>query len=119
MSLSQRWLPWRLSLLACQWILGHYASAAYFMMPFRIFEFSIGVLWYSPHTEITYTGCIRHQGRGRSGHATLLNDSNTTFLKFCPLLPSLETAACIHSGFSGAVLHMKPQVPIDMISYTG
>lgn len=129
LKVSDRILPWLLvvmavvSLAACQWMLGRDSSAAYFMMPFRVFELAIGALLvFAPEkrlpggvdSAITVAGIV-------AIIATAFSlTSQTPFPGLAALAPCLGAAACIYAGRSsaGAVLRIKPMVFIGLVSYS-
>ncbi|HEX4550151.1 acyltransferase family protein [Pseudomonas sp.] len=111
------------SLVGSQIMLAYDSSAAYFMMPFRVFELSIGAL-------IVF--CVRHRVSARLescitatglilivGSAFVL-DASSPFPGVRALIPCLGAAACIYTGRSraGSVLCSWPMVKIGLISYS-
>ncbi|MDT8923749.1 acyltransferase family protein [Pseudomonas taiwanensis] len=129
MKISDRALPVLLlamaaaSLAASQWMLGKDSSAAYFMMPFRVFELAIGAL-------LVFAPAKRLSGRTESmvavsGIISIIASSfwltdQTPFPGLAALLPCLGAAACIYSGQSkaAALLRSKPMVFIGLLSYS-
>lgn len=111
------------SLAASQIMLDYDPSAAYFMMPFRVFELSIGgILVFatkhraSPSVEsaTVIAGLLMIIG------SAFLLDSTSPFPGLRALIPCLGAAACIYAGRSksGKVLALKPIVLVGLISYS-
>lgn len=112
------------SLVASQMMIGVDSSAAYFMMPFRIFELSLGAaLVFAPkireHSVLT-------EAAFASGILLILSsafglNSQSPFPGVLGLIPCLGAAACIYSGehsrLAGA-LRAKPMVSLGLISYS-
>lgn len=112
------------SLLASQWMLSYDSSAAYFMMPFRVFELSIGAL-------LVFVNNKRARKSVESGVLVLgvslivasafLLESSSPFPGLRALAPCLGAAACIYAGRSpvlGKALRIKPVVYVGLISYS-
>jgi peptidoglycan/LPS O-acetylase OafA/YrhL len=111
------------SLIASQVMLSYDSSAAYFMMPFRVFELSLGALM---------VFCVKH--RTNDALESMILAVGLTFIfiaafSFNPsspfpgvraLVPCLGAAACIYAGRSraGAILRSSPIVKIGLISYS-
>ena len=111
------------SLGAAQLMLTKDASAAYFMMPYRVFELSIGALLVflpdlmkKPSTR----SAVTLVGLGLIVTSALILDSNSPFPGIYALAPCLGAAACIYSGRSGAaaILRAGSMVKIGLISYS-
>lgn len=111
------------SLAASQIMLDYDSSAAYFMMPFRVFELSIGGMLVfaakhraSPGIEsaTVIAGLLLIIG------SAFLLDSTSPFPGLRALVPCLGAAACIYAGRSkaGSVLRLSPMVNIGLISYS-
>jgi len=111
------------SLAASQIMLGYDSSAAYFMMPFRVFELSIGALlvFASRHragpaaeSAITATGIALIIA------SAIALDSTSPFPGLRALVPCLGAAACIYAGRSavGSVLRTWPMVKMGLVSYS-
>ncbi|MDF9617071.1 acyltransferase family protein [Pseudomonas entomophila] len=112
-----------LSLAASQVILDHDSSAAYFMMPFRVFELSIGAL-------LVFIGHHRLGAKVESSLAligmlaivasALLLDPGSPFPGVRALVPCLGAAACIYAGRSSTagILRTWPLVKLGLISYS-
>jgi len=129
LKVSDRLLPWLLvvmtvvSLAACQWMLGRDSSAAYFMMPFRVFELAIGALLvFAPEKRLPghADSAITLAGIAAIIASAFWLTSQTPFPGLAALAPCLGAAACIYSGKSaaGAVLRLRPMVFIGLISYS-
>ncbi|WP_353228023.1 acyltransferase family protein [Pseudomonas qingdaonensis] len=129
MKVSQKALPIVLvalvaaSLISSQWMLSHDSSAAYFMMPFRVFELAIGALLvFAPNkrTVDSTDPLILLAGLGAIfGSAFLLTDK-TPFPGLAAVIPCLGAAACIYAGQSamGSVLRLWPVVKAGVYSYS-
>lgn len=111
------------SLISSQVMLSYDSSAAYFMMPFRVFELSIGALLVFvmsrrisdlQESVITAIGLVLIIG------AAFLLDASSPFPGIRALIPCLGAAACIYAGRSnvGAVLRNRMMVRIGLISYS-
>lgn len=129
MKVSNRILPTLLavltvaSLLASQWMLGRDSSAAYFMMPFRVFELSIGALLvYVPTTHMSprIDSAITIAGIIAIITAAFSLTAESVFPGVAAILPCLGAAACIYAGNSpaGGLLRIKPIVFIGITSYS-
>lgn len=129
MKLSQKMLPIILvaltvgSLAASQWMLGHDSSAAYFMMPFRIFELSIGALMVFVQRKAIPVGAdsaIASFGIFTIIASALWLNDKTPFPGLYALIPCIGAAAFIYAGRSraGSILRLKPMVFIGTISYS-
>ncbi|WP_158245733.1 MULTISPECIES: acyltransferase family protein [unclassified Pseudomonas] len=112
------------SLAASQWMLSYDSSAAYFMMPFRVFELSIGALLVfinNKRASKAVESCILLIGVALIVSSAFILDSSASFPGLRALVPCLGAAACIYSGQSqsmGAALRFKPVVYIGLISYS-
>ena len=111
------------SLAASQIMLDYDPSAAYFMMPFRVFELSIGGMLVfatkhraSPSVEsaTVIAGLLLIIG------SAFLLDSTSPFPGLRALIPCLGAAACIYAGRAKAasILRTWPMVKIGLISYS-
>lgn len=113
-----------ISLSASQWMLSYDSSAAYFMMPFRVFELSIGALlvFVNAHrASKALESFILTLGIALIVLAAFLLDSTAPFPGIRALVPCLGAAACIYAGRSqgiGRALRLKPVVYIGLISYS-
>lgn len=111
------------SLMGAQLMLSFDSSAAYFMMPFRVFELSLGAL-------LVFFINRRVGGNIESGIMTIgliliigsacALDASSPFPGARALIPCLGAAACIYAGRSraGALLRSWPMVKIGLISYS-
>lgn len=112
------------SLVASQWMLSYDSSAAYFMMPFRIFELSIGALLVftvNHRAGKNVESCILTLGLALIIVAAFVLVPTDPFPGLRALIPCLGAAACIYAGQSrrvGAALRLKPVVYIGLISYS-
>ncbi|HDS1734663.1 acyltransferase family protein [Pseudomonas sp. BP8] len=129
LKVSERFLVWLLvaltaaSLLASQYMLTVDATAAYFLVPFRMFELAIGGF-------MVFAGKYRARPLTESGllwlglalivGSALLLDATSAFPGWNALAPCIGAALCIHCGRAqaGAVLRAKPVVWIGLISYS-
>jgi peptidoglycan/LPS O-acetylase OafA/YrhL len=116
-----------LSLLLCQYWIHRDASAVFYLMPFRAFEFGIGA-------AIVYLEQIRNEksgaicevlfavGIGMIGYSILSFDSHTAFLPgFASLAPTIGASLVIFSGRESrlaGVLRLRLVVGIGLISYS-
>lgn len=127
--ISQKALPLILvtltvgSLVASQWMLGRDSSAAYFMMPFRVFELAIGgLLVFAPEKRLPgpIDSAIALGGILSIVASAVLLTDKTPFPGLAALLPCLGAAASIYAGRSAmsAVLRTSPMVKIGLISYS-
>lgn len=111
------------SVTASQIMLKHDAQAAYFMMPFRVFELSIGAI-------LVFSGNYRISKKNESlvavsgllliiGSSAFLN-SASPFPGLLALIPCIGAAACIYSGNSKylSILRTPPAVQLGLISYS-
>lgn len=111
------------SLAASQMMLGYDSSASYFMMPFRVFELSIGALlvFASGHRASPVTeSAIAVAGIALIVGSAFVLDSTSPFPGVLALIPCLAAAACIYAGRSTAagVLRTWPMVKMGLISYS-
>ena len=112
------------SLIASQLMLSVDSAAAYFMMPFRVFELSMGGLLVFIHSKRINPNI--EAGILIAGLAMILGSafalsSNSPFPGIRALFPCLGAAACIYAGQSqkfGLLLRMRPVVYIGLISYS-
>lgn len=126
---SDRFFIWTLiaitiiSLIASQLMLHRHASAAYFMMPFRMFELSIGAIlvFLARHRTQNLIECgITIAGITLIIGSALFFDSGSSFPGLRALIPCLGAAACIYGAQSsaGLVLRSWPMVKLGIISYS-
>ncbi|WP_413794638.1 MULTISPECIES: acyltransferase family protein [unclassified Pseudomonas] len=124
-----RYISWLLvlltlvSLLASQLMLGYDSSAAYFLIPFRVFELSIGALIvFAPKNffDSKLNTFITWSGISSIIIAAVSFKPGTPFPGVAALLPCLGAAACIYAGDSstGRILRSRPVVFIGLISYS-
>lgn len=111
------------SLIASQLMLGHDASAAYYLMPFRVFELSIGALivLIPPARLADSAGSfLTTSGIGAILYAAFTFSAEMPFPGFAALVPCLGAAACIYAGQStaGALLRSSPPMFLGLISYS-
>lgn len=111
------------SIAASQIMLGYDSSAAYFIMPFRAFELSIGaILVFAPANSLSQTvdTFIYWLGIATITASAFLLKASTPFPGLIALPPCLGAAACIYAGRSpgAAMLRAKPLVFIGLISYS-
>ncbi|WP_449104087.1 acyltransferase family protein [Pseudomonas veronii] len=129
MKFSDKALPWLLvvmaavSLTASQWMIGKDSSAAYFMMPFRVFELSTGALLvFIPKQRLPGNGdsLIAMTGILAIVSSSLWLTNKTPFPGLAALAPCIGAAACIYAGQSKAAsfLRSKPMVLIGLLSYS-
>jgi peptidoglycan/LPS O-acetylase OafA/YrhL len=126
---SAKFLPWILaaltiaSLVAAQVMLSYDSSAAYLMMPFRVFELAIGALLvFLPRDRLkpAIESAIALAGLVAIIAPAFYLTPETAFPGVAALLPCLGAAACIYGGRStaGAALRFRPMVFIGLISYS-
>ncbi|HGP4209800.1 TPA: acyltransferase family protein, partial [Pseudomonas aeruginosa] len=111
------------SLVASQIWLSHDSSAAYFLIPFRVFELSAGalVVYFEHHKKTeSQASIIFFIGLALIIMPALLLDSSSPFPGFRAALPCLGAIVCIYSGEStaAAILRMRPVVYVGLISYS-
>lgn len=112
------------SLLACEWAMNKDVDAAFYLLPFRIFEFCIGALAfyfaaYKP-TQITREK-ISFIGLALTVFPLFIFDSTSHFPGIGALLSCLGVALIIHSGEGTSVqriLSVKPAIWIGALSYS-
>lgn len=129
LKVSERLLAWLLvamtigSLGFSQYLLAYDSPAAYFMMPSRIFELSIGasLVFLSPYRATNFvSSVITLIGLALIFISAFVLDADSPFPGFRALLPCLGAAACIYAGHStsGSVLRTWPMVKLGLISYS-
>lgn len=111
------------SLAASETMLRYDSSAAYYMMPFRVFELSIGAMlvFVSGHRAGVKTeSAIVVAGLAAIIGSAFALESSSPFPGILALVPCLGAAACIYSGRSRAanILRTRPMVKIGLISYS-
>ncbi|HEX4550147.1 acyltransferase family protein [Pseudomonas sp.] len=112
-----------ISVIASQAMLAVDSSAAYFMMPFRVFELSIGALlvFLVRHRASNATeSWITIAGLGLILGSAFALDASSPFPGLRALAPTLGAAACIYGARSraGALLRYGPMVKVGLISYS-
>jgi len=111
------------SLIASQMMLTVDSSAAYLMMPFRVFELSIGALIVylsARRTTPAIESSLVIAGIALIIASALLLSDTSPFPGFSALAPCIGAAACIYAGRSraGEILRNKHMVNIGLISYS-
>ncbi|WP_434571580.1 acyltransferase [Pseudomonas sp. Z3-6] len=111
------------SLAASQIMLGYDSSAAYFMMPFRVFELSIGALLVfvsKRRLDSNVESVIAGSGIVLIVFSGFFLDSNSPFPGLRALIPCLGAAAFIYAGRSavGALFRTRAMVATGLISYS-
>lgn len=111
------------SVTASEIMLGYDSSAAYFMMPFRVFELSIGALlvFASGHrASPSKESAIAFGGIALIVGSAFALDSASPFPGVLALFPCFGAAACIYAGRSrtAGLLRTWPMVKIGLISYS-
>nr|WP_281459423.1 acyltransferase family protein [Pseudomonas sp. P13] len=111
------------SLAASQIMLGYDSSAAYFMMPFRVFELSIGALLVfvsKRRLDSNIESVIAGLGIVLIVFSAFFLDSSSPFPGLRALIPCLGAAVFIYAGRSatGALLRTRTMVAIGLISYS-
>jgi len=98
-------------------------SASFFLMPYRIYEFSIGALivWIPPIRATLVRSVLSTIGAVSIFVCAILYNEKTIFPSYMALLPALATALLITSGAPGLVgiiLKSKIMVWVGNISYS-
>lgn len=111
------------SLIMSQVMLNRDASAAYFMMPFRGFELSVGALMVfasKRRAGKTIEGILAISGLLLILASAFYLDSGSAFPGLFALAPCLGAAACIYAGQSPwvSVLRLRPAIWIGLVSYS-
>lgn len=114
-----------ISLIASQFAISTQPSAVFFLMPFRIFEFSIGAsLVWLPHrqkgSDLVNNGILLI-GLALIAYSVFLFDQNTVFPGFSAVVPCVGTALCIYANnpkLCGRLINNKIVVSIGLISYS-
>ncbi|WP_445577645.1 Acyltransferase [Pseudomonas sp. E141] len=112
------------SLTASQIMIGIDSSAAYYMMPFRIFELSLGaILVITPRIRenATLAEAVFLFGILLTLASPFFLNSQSPFPGLLGLIPCIGAAACIYAGEQSkiaAVLRTKPMVAMGLISYS-
>lgn len=113
------------SLVYCQIILKSDAEAAFFLTPFRIFEFCIGaiIVWLADATRLGrwVEELLLITGLLLIGYSVISFNQQTPFPGLYALIPCCGAALVIYAGqahYSGKLLCNKPVVYIGLISYS-
>lgn len=113
-----------LTLLCAESILTNHAQSAFYLTPFRIYEFGIGALlvFVKRHAiSNTVKEFLAFAGFSLLAFSTLYFSNSTRFPGINALYPCLGTALLLISGDSkylGAVLRTKIMVRLGLISYS-
>ncbi|MGR8921649.1 MAG: acyltransferase family protein, partial [Gammaproteobacteria bacterium] len=107
------------------WMLSRDATAAFYLMPFRLFELAIGALlvWLGPWQprERRWLDLVAAAGLGLIGYAVFAFDEGTPFPGLNALLPCIGAALVIAAGeapHTGALLRNAAAVRLGLISYS-
>ncbi|NWL08981.1 acyltransferase family protein [Pseudomonas hunanensis] len=111
------------SLVASQYMLTVDATAAYFLMPFRVFELAAGALMvYATKARVgeAIESALLALGLALILASAFLLDSASPFPGLAALPPCIGAVLCIYSGRSklGGILRTKPMVWVGVISYS-
>ena len=117
------------SLIASEWAVFEYSSAAFYLLPFRAWELLLGgLLWFLPQFQQGVTGRLLANIQALSGAgcilwAGLLFDEQTTFPGISALLPCLGAALIIYSNSThetvvGRLLSLRWVVFVGLVSYS-
>ena len=113
------------SLLLTELVLRHDASAAFYLLPFRIYEFSIGAacVWLVDHYNLRswLMEGLMALAYAMIAWAALTFSKNTVFPGLSALVPSLATGVVIlfgHKTVLGRLFAMRPVVAIGLVSYS-
>ncbi|ABA74351.1 putative lipopolysaccharide modification acyltransferase [Pseudomonas fluorescens Pf0-1] len=113
-----------LSLVASQAMLSVNASAAYYMMPFRIFELSLGGMLafvFQQRLKPALEALTYVMGLALVFGAAFILDSSSPFPGLRALLPCMGAAACIYAGrakIAAVLTTLKPITYLGLISYS-
>jgi peptidoglycan/LPS O-acetylase OafA/YrhL len=114
-----------LSLISAQFAISAHPSAVFFLMPFRIFEFSIGaaLVWLPARNKpsLIVDNSLLFAGLALLAYSIFFFDQNTAFPGVSALAPCLGTALCIYAknpAFGGRLINNRPIVTIGLISYS-
>ncbi|MCU1725728.1 acyltransferase [Pseudomonas sp. 7P_10.2_Bac1] len=129
LKISERFLVWLLIAMAIgslglsQYMLSYNSPAAYFMMPSRIFELSIGAsLVFISRYRVgdVVNSLITLLGLALIFISAFVLDAASPFPGILALIPCFGAAACIYSGHStsGSVLRIWPMVKLGLVSYS-
>lgn len=112
------------SVLASQAMLSFNSSAAYFMMPFRLFEISLGgllVFFYHNRLHSKFESGIFIFGLGLILSSAFMLDPLSPFPGYSALIPCIGTVACIYGGqskISNFLMTSRPVTYLGQISYS-
>ena len=113
------------SLALSEALLAEHADAAFYLMPFRIFQFSLGasLVWLIPRQTMSETGrdALLVVGFVLIACAVFLFSDETPFPGLHALVPSFGAVLCIYAGETrrlGRLLSNRLSVSIGLISYS-
>ncbi|RUS65635.1 O-acetyltransferase OatA [Saezia sanguinis] len=112
------------SVAASQWMIGHDAKAAYYLMPYRAFELGLGgllVFGYERAVKPATGILLVIAGMLAIIASALIYTPKTPFPGVAALLPCLGAVACMYGGkafTAGNVLKWSPVVFIGKASYS-
>ncbi len=111
------------SLAASQYMLTVDVTAAYFLMPFRVFELAIGALTiYAVRARVgaAFESALFAVGMALIVVSAFTLNPESTFPGIAALSPCIGAALCIYAGRSalGGILRTGPIVQIGLISYS-
>ncbi|MDD1002454.1 acyltransferase family protein [Pseudomonas sp. TNT2022 ID642] len=112
------------SAITSQAMLSYNASASYFMMPFRIFELSLGgilVFFFHNRLEPLLESCTFILGLVLIFISAFAFNSSSPYPGFRALLPCIGAAACIYGGqakIANYFTALKPMTYLGIISYS-
>ncbi len=114
-----------LSLILSQWMAGVDASANYYLMPFRVFEFAAGGLipWLARYRPASNTALevMMAGGLALILYGALRFDASTVFPGVNALIPVAGAVLCIAGGRArclGAILRYRAMVAVGRMSYS-
>jgi peptidoglycan/LPS O-acetylase OafA/YrhL len=114
-----------LSLVLCSHWMAMDAAAVFYLMPFRVFEFSIGAIcvWLKniPGKHNAANEALLVCGLGAIGYSLIAYDESTVFPGSGALIPCFGAALAIYSGqakYSGLLLRNRLAVGVGLISYS-
>lgn len=113
------------SFVASQYFLSHDASAAFYLMPFRVFEFGVGALlvWVvhrQPKNPVVLDGLLL-LGIGIVVYSFIGFDEHVPFPGVFALVPCVGTALIIYAGqarLAGPILCNPVSIYLGVISYS-
>ena len=114
-----------ISLISAQILITTNISSVFFLMPFRIFEFSIGasLVWLKPPSvhSIKTNNSLLLAGLGLIAYSIFFFDEKTVFPGLSALIPCIGTFLCIYANnpsSCGKLINNKLFVSIGLISYS-